>query len=91
MKAVQKKDSKMKEKYGKTGRVPSLDKQFLLLVTNELYLGKDVLADYLTNENKVTVPRPHSFDAVYVMGAVVLGSETNPVETCYPVFEVSLS
>ena len=88
--AVQKKDSKMKEKYGKTGRVPSLHKQFLLLVTDELYLG-DVLADYLKNENKVTIPRPHSFDAVYVMGAEMPQSETDPVETRCPVFEVSLS
>ena len=91
MEAVQRKDSKMKRKYGKTGRVPSLHKQFLLLVTNELYLGEDVLADYLTDENKVTVPKPHSFDAVYVMGGEVHGPETNPVEVHYPVFEVSLS
>ena len=60
-------------------------------MTKELYLEKDVLADYLENENKVTVPRPHSFDAVYVMGAVVLGRETNPLEMRYPVFEVSLA
>ena len=68
MKAVQDKDSKMKGKYGTTGRVPSLHKQFLLLVTKELYLEEDDLAGYLTSENKVTVPRPNSFDAVYVMG-----------------------
>ena len=88
--AVQEKDSLMKNKYGK-GRVPSVHKQFLLLVTDELYLGEDVLDDYLTDENKVTVPRPHSFDAVYMMGVEKYGPETNPVETRHPVFEVSLS
>ena len=91
VKAVRKKDSNMKNRHGKMGRVPGLHKQFLLLVTDELHLGEGVLADYLSAENKVTVPRPDSFDAVYVMGRVEFGEETNPVEVHYPVFEVSLS
>ena len=89
--AVQKKDSQMKKKYGKTGRKRFLHKQVLLFVTKELHL-EDFLAEYLTDDNKVTVPRPNSFDEVYVMRQLpVHGPKTDRVEVHYPVFEVSLS
>ena len=86
---VQKKDGKMKD--GKTGKDGSLRKQFLLCVTDEIHLGEDILSDYLTGNNKITLPRPENFDAIYVMGAPVSGEKADPVEIHYPVFEVCLS
>ena len=77
----------MHDKDKKTPRDGSLHKQFLLIVTTELYLV-EVLAEYL---KKIALPTPQNFDAIYVMGAEVLGEKTNPVETHYPVFEVCLS
>ena len=58
---------KVHDKDKKTPRDGSLHKQFLLIVTKELYLV-GVLAEYL---KKIALPRPQNFDAVYMMGEYV--------------------
>ncbi len=76
-----------------TGRDRSLHKQFLLIpVGTETLLGESVLKEYL---KKIKVPRPNSFDAVYVMGSHVpndgdsgLRRVSRPDSNCYKYDEV---
>ena len=66
-KIVQKKVGKMRKK-GEEGALISLDKYFLLVVTGEQNLGEKRLDEYL---NKIKLPRPQYFDAIYVIGDYV--------------------
>lgn len=66
-KIVQKKVGKMRKK-GEEGALISLDKYFLLVVTGEQNLGEERLDEYL---NKIKLPRPQYFDAIYVIGDYV--------------------
>ena len=56
----------------------SLEKQFLLVITDEQDLNEDTLRQYM---DKVSLPRPKNFDAVYLMASP--GSNGQ-----YPVFEI---
>ncbi len=60
---VQKKDEKMRKKEEKSG-LPSLDKNFLLIVTDEQNLWEKRLDEYL---KKIKLPRPQYFTAIYIM------------------------
>ena len=60
---VQEKDKKMREQKEK-GELISLDKYFLLIVTDEQNLWKGRLEEYL---HRIKLPRPQYFDAIYIM------------------------
>ena len=81
---VQNKDEKIENKYN-GGELISLDKYFLLIVTDEQNLWEERLNDYL---NKINLSKPKFFDAVYVMMGYVPTDDNNGHN---PVFEVGLS
>lgn len=66
-------------------RVRSLKQQILLILTAEPCLDEHVLARYL---EKLTLPHPKNFDAIYIMGDYV---PKHGDDGYYPVFDVSLS
>ena len=67
------------------GELISLDKNFLLIVTDEQNLWEERLNEYL---NKIKLSKPKFFDAVYVMMGYVPTDDNNGHN---PVFEVGLS
>ena len=76
---VQEKDKRVKDS--------SLSKQFLLIVTDEPWLGEATLSKYL---KATKLQQPRHFDGVYVMGSYT----PNPAgkgRGRYPVFEVLLA
>ena len=81
---VQSKDEKIENKYNR-GELISLDKYFLLIVTDEQNLWEERLNEYL---NKIKLSKPKFFDAVYVMMGYVPTDDNNGHN---PVFEVGMS
>lgn len=69
----------------KRSRDGSLDRQFLLIVTDEPDLDEATLAGHMA---AIEFPRPNNFDGVYVMASYVPNAGG---EGYYPVFEVRLS
>ena len=76
---VQDKDRRVKD--------GSLFKQFLLIVTDEDWLGEATLSEYLQT---IKLQRPRHFDGIYVMGSYIPDPDGDG-EGHYPVFEVPLA
>lgn len=69
----------------KRSRDGSLDRQFLLIVTDEPDLDEATLEGHMAS---IVFPRPNNFDGVYVMASYVPNAGGDGY---YPVFEVRLS
>ena len=75
---VQEKDKRVRDS--------SLSKQFLLIVTDETYLNKATLSEYLRT---IELQQPRYFDSIYVMSSYMPNPPAG--QGCHPVFEVPLA